>query len=349
MTSSSTLQIVERNQVPGKTSFLRAVWLRQRASLLVLVGISIVGAGVIVLAREGIQSDVARSVRCLPSGIGAGCGNIFNAMSSQTTELTGVEISVHFLPLLVGVFIGAPLVAREFESGTFKFTWTQGAGRVRYVMGTLALLSAAVTLVSVIVGLLLGWYVHPFEVVGLQSRWQSGIFDTTPLTLFSLFLGALVGAWLKRVVVAMGVTTAAAGGSLFAAYAFLNLRLFDIGTKAVQTAQFPSPRFVALYNMPTQLGQGYPNGALIVRSWITTVSGHPVTPSRVSNLEYHFERIRSFSLESQTRFLSSHGIVHWLSFQTADHFWIFQAVVVIALIAVTVALGFGTKVVIRRG
>jgi hypothetical protein len=265
-----------------------------------------------------------------------------------------VEISAHFLPLLVGVFIGAPLVAREFESGTFKFTWTQGVGRTRYVMGTLAFLSAAVTLVAVIVGLLLGWYAHPFEVVGLQSRWESGIFDTTPLalvgwTLFSLFLGALAGAWLKRVVVAMGVTAAVAGGCLIAAFGSLNNQLFQVGAVAFRTARFPGNRLVALLNMPTQPGQGFTNGTLIVRSWITSVSGHSISTLRVSNLEYHFERIKVFSYAAQKQWLSSQGISHWLSYQSPNRFWIFQTVVAVTLVALSIALGFGTRVLIRRG
>ena len=32
-----------------------------------------------------------------------------------------------FLPGLIGMFVGAPLLAREFETGTFRFAWTQGA------------------------------------------------------------------------------------------------------------------------------------------------------------------------------------------------------------------------------
>ena len=38
------------------------------------------------------------------------------------------------LPGLIGVFVGAPLVAREFESGTFRFAWTQGRSRVQWIV-----------------------------------------------------------------------------------------------------------------------------------------------------------------------------------------------------------------------
>jgi hypothetical protein len=36
------------------------------------------------------------------------------------------------VPVLLGAFSGAPLLSRELESGTFRFAWTQGAGRTRW-------------------------------------------------------------------------------------------------------------------------------------------------------------------------------------------------------------------------
>ncbi len=36
------------------------------------------------------------------------------------------------VPVLLGVFVGAPLISRELDTGTFRFAWTQGAGRTRW-------------------------------------------------------------------------------------------------------------------------------------------------------------------------------------------------------------------------
>ena len=33
------------------------------------------------------------------------------------------------IPVLIGVLAGVPVVARELETGTFRLSWTQGAGR----------------------------------------------------------------------------------------------------------------------------------------------------------------------------------------------------------------------------
>ena len=38
------------------------------------------------------------------------------------------------LPVLVGAFVGAPVLARELETGTFRFAWTQGFGRRRWAL-----------------------------------------------------------------------------------------------------------------------------------------------------------------------------------------------------------------------
>ena len=43
-----------------------------------------------------------------------------------------------------GMFVGAPLLAREYSSGTARFAWTQGAGRTRPTVAKLILLGLAV-------------------------------------------------------------------------------------------------------------------------------------------------------------------------------------------------------------
>jgi len=57
--------------------------------------------------------------------------------STATTDFTGadgpLQVFLDFLvlavPLLIGMFWGAPLISREFEAGTFRLAWTQGVTR----------------------------------------------------------------------------------------------------------------------------------------------------------------------------------------------------------------------------
>jgi len=40
-----------------------------------------------------------------------------------------LDFLVLAVPLLIGMFWGAPLISREFEAGTFRLAWTQGVTR----------------------------------------------------------------------------------------------------------------------------------------------------------------------------------------------------------------------------
>jgi hypothetical protein len=52
---------------------------------------------------------------------------------------------LNILPGLLGVFIGAPLVAREIEDGTWRLAWSQGITRRTWmrgqITGTVAIIS----------------------------------------------------------------------------------------------------------------------------------------------------------------------------------------------------------------
>jgi hypothetical protein len=41
---------------------------------------------------------------------------------------------VSLVPILVGMFLGAPLVAREVERGTFRLIWTQSVTQLRWLL-----------------------------------------------------------------------------------------------------------------------------------------------------------------------------------------------------------------------
>jgi len=42
------------------------------------------------------------------------------------------------LPGVIGAFAGTPLFARKLETGTFRYAWTQGVGRMRWAVAALA-------------------------------------------------------------------------------------------------------------------------------------------------------------------------------------------------------------------
>ena len=76
------------------------------------------------------------------------------------------------VPALIGAFVGAPVLARELETGTFRYAWTQGFGRWRWTLAKLVLLAVVVTAAAGAFSVLFSWYYQPFFADG-QRRSRS--------------------------------------------------------------------------------------------------------------------------------------------------------------------------------
>lgn len=67
------------------------------------------------------------------------------------------------LPAALGAIAGGPLIARELETGTYRFAWTQGAGRTRLLLTQLLLVAAVLAAVAEAYGALYTWYNAPLD------------------------------------------------------------------------------------------------------------------------------------------------------------------------------------------
>ena len=61
-------------------------------------------------------------------------------------------------PALLGAFTGPAVLARELETGTFRYAWTQGIGRSRWTIAKLVLLGAALTILAWAFSQLYDWF-----------------------------------------------------------------------------------------------------------------------------------------------------------------------------------------------
>jgi ABC-type transport system involved in multi-copper enzyme maturation permease subunit len=121
------------------------------------------------------------------------------------------------VPALLGVFWGAPLVARELESGTYRLAWNQSVTRSRWLAAKLGL---SVLAVAVVVGILttaITWWSHPLDGAqggqhgSLASRMTPiafGMRGVVPVgyAIFALVLGTLIGLVVRRSIPAMALT-----------------------------------------------------------------------------------------------------------------------------------------------
>jgi len=111
-------------------------------------------------------------------------------------------------PGLLGMFWGAPLVAREFEDGTFRLAWTQSVTRTRWMAVKLAVGGLASMTAAGLVSLVVTWWAGPLDRAALNQFATFDQRDIAPIgyAAFAFTLGVLAGALIRRTLPAMFVT-----------------------------------------------------------------------------------------------------------------------------------------------
>jgi hypothetical protein len=118
-----------------------------------------------------------------------------------------------FVPLIVGMFWGAPAIARELEDDTVSLAWTQGVSRRRWAWTQLAFVALVAAVAMGVLTWIATWWYGPLN-AATGDRFQWLIYDQQGLVpigyaVFATLLAAFVGAVSGRTVLAMAVTTVA--------------------------------------------------------------------------------------------------------------------------------------------
>lgn len=187
------------------------IWLtwRQHRTTIIITTLLLVGlVAFIAIAGQQMRQDaqLLASSSCEHPG---GCPNIDDARSEAITQFHTFTLSLLAVPALFGVFIGAPLVAREYEQQTYKTAWTQSISRNRWFVMQVALLFVGVLAVSGIISALVYWADSTTQ----DQRYTTWAFDLSAIApvcyaAFALALGIAAGALLQRTLPAIGVALA---------------------------------------------------------------------------------------------------------------------------------------------
>ncbi|GAA4586753.1 ABC transporter permease [Planotetraspora phitsanulokensis] len=140
------------------------------------------------------------------------CDSLAGVFTTRYESATTLSMLLVFLPLLAGLFWGAPLVARELEHGTHRLVWTQGVSRMRWAGVKLGLIIAATAVVSAGYALLVSWWLAPLNDAG-RGRLSELSFDVQGIVpvayaLFAVALGVFAGTVWRRVLPAMAAALA---------------------------------------------------------------------------------------------------------------------------------------------
>lgn len=150
------------------------------------------------------------------AGCRADCGRLtqnFLDASKGSVDRTLLELAgaaLYVIPVAVGLFWGAPLIAREVESGTHRLAWNQSVTRGRWLAAKLAGVGAATVMVVGLASLAVTRWASVYDGVTLD-RMSPLVFGERGLVpvgyaAFALAVGVTAGLLLRRVVPAMAVT-----------------------------------------------------------------------------------------------------------------------------------------------
>ena len=240
LSTMSVPSIVEEGADLQPLPWRRMAWVtwRQHRSALIAV-FAYVGALALCLLIVGLQlhQAYAAAIGCHPASSTACTGMVdhFNAIGGFLRS----GILLQIMPPLIGAFVGAPVLAREFESGTFRYAWTQGFGRWRWALAKLVALGFVVAAATGAVSVLASWYFQPYFAAGNPSSIaKSAMLTLNPLdpavfdlrgfafaawTLAAFAIGALAGVLIRRVLPAIVTTLAVYGALAFATGGWLRL------------------------------------------------------------------------------------------------------------------------------
>lgn len=307
------------------------VWRQHRLECLIVgIGLGVLGLFLLMNGIQMVQSSQQLGLgACLTQADHTRCTNLEAAFLNQFRFLNAISVGVALLPVLPGLLVGAPLVARELEQGTHRLIWTQSIPRVRWLRVKVVLILGATCLAFGILLALLIWWYHP--AAQFTGVFESASFDISgPVLLASALLavalGIFAGTLTRHVVLAMLMTLV-----LFLAIRFPVEFLLRPNYQPALTETWPL----------TQSSPHPPSDQdwVIATGW---VDAHGNKTSRV-----YCPGTQTFELRSC---LVADGFrTSYLTYQPADRFWRFQWIETgIYLVFATLALGAAFWLVKQR-
>jgi ABC-type transport system involved in multi-copper enzyme maturation permease subunit len=197
-------------------------WRQFRAAAAMMSAALAVLALILITTGPGLADDYATGIAACTRQSGGCSGFVDRFFQDHQNAFLAVTAVLLLLPALIGLFWGAPLIAREFEVGTHRLIWTQSVTRARWLIVKLGLTGLAAVAVAGLGSLVVGWWSSPIDKTATNyARMQPLLFDARGIApiayaVFAFALGVTVGMLARRTVPAMAITLAVFVGTQIA-------------------------------------------------------------------------------------------------------------------------------------
>jgi hypothetical protein len=334
---------------------IRFTWLRFRTQAAIAVGALVIVAA--ILALTGFHLADVYTTTVVPCRRYNDCAAVLQAFPpapDRTIEgLMGTLLIA--VPGLIGIFWGAPLVAREFETGTFRLAWTQGISRTRWLAVKLGLVGAFSMIVAGLLSLMVTWWISPFD-QAYQNRITPTMFHETGVVpvgyaAFAFALGVTAGLIIRRTLPAMAVTLVIFAAVQLAVPFWVRPHLvapvtttsaLNLGSVVEWGTTNAGPG-----NRPGLFVQTQPDiaGAWLLSNQVITPAGRPVSTEPVTQACAG----NTSTLQSCRAYVATLRLRQVLTYQPASRYWALQWYETALYLAVALLLSGLCFLRIRRG
>jgi hypothetical protein len=242
---------------------IRLTWRQFRTQAAIAIGGLVIVAIVVLITRPVLVHLYNTTVATCKTN----CQEATSVFLAKDSFLkTALDALMFVVPALIGIFWGAPLIARELETGTFRLAWTQGVTRTRWLVVKLGVIGLSAIAVVALLSLAVTWWFHPIDHVN-ANQYVWSVYEARDLApigyaAFAFALGVTAGALIRRTVPAMATTIV---GFVAARLAF---------THWIRPHLLSSAHTVASLGSSSNLGfEGNPSGG------VTFVASHPYIPN----------------------------------------------------------------------
>jgi ABC-2 family transporter protein len=304
------------------------------AGVLAVLGVLLVVTGLSI--ADAYDTNVA--------GCQANCGNAISNFLNEVRSGAGGKVYdltlpvLYVVPALIGIFWGAPLIARELETGTHRLVWTQSVTRTRWLATKLGVAAATVAATTGVLSWgVTAWAHHIDHANGDRiTPLVYGARGIVPIgyTLFALTLGVTAGMLIRRTVPAMAATL---GG-----YVALVVAM-PLG---IRGHLFPTRHITSPLTVDDVQGLMIgPNGRMRVsgnsapdNAWV--LSNHTITSggdifAGPANMQYCGPE---YGFRKCEEWVATLGLREDITYQPASHFWPLQLIETGVLVAAAAAL-----------
>lgn len=281
------------------------LWRQHRSQAFVtLVGVGLFAVAVVLTGVHMAHVYDQALGACTGNGT---CDLIGRLFSGYGAIIDLVHLSI-VLPLLVGTFVGATLVARERENATNVLVWTQSVTRRRWLFSQIATVVIGTLITSAVVSALVTWWSNTPNALN-GDRFQGAQFDTQNIVpiayaIFGVALGIAAGCILRRTLPALATTVGV----------FVGVR--------VLVSVYLRPHYLKAFtrSFPMSVGSNLPSGSWNLRERLVDGSGKGVGNLRIQVPSGCAAAGRTGAEQCLDR-LGYHNVV---TYQPPSHYWPFQ-------------------------